>query len=264
MKRVFSLTLILLNFNSAFGQIVSPKIDYTINLHYECDSMVIYEYGSLLQKEWETLDFDDSLEEKSPIYKNVIYYSNGTLNQQKIYEFDNASWVMTSFVNYDVDRTKITQHSTGIFFGSEISHTEEYDLDYIWITKLAPIEILPAEDTGRVLFDKVALGQYETEMDKIRKGSIASHKVSDKEHLRFFTNVDGDTIRIERTFFDDDEIDVNIETHLRLSRQKKMKYSGNGDVLTAGRLSFQYKYNEKGQWVLMNLNGNLMKREIYP
>ncbi len=263
MKRIFTLMFLTIFLNSLEGQILKPKIDYTVDLYYDCDSMVTYEYGSISKEDWEALVFDDPLLNKSPTYKTVTHYENGQLSEQRIYSFVNKFREYSSRINYKIEGLDITETNTAILNGSEMSVSETYNADYIWVTKLAPRDILPPQDAGRVLLNPDVFRQKNENIAKIRFGSIHIEEVSSNESHKIFTNTQGDTVRIVKTRLKKDAIEVLAENHLRKKKETRLRYSLNGEILSANRINYQYKYNDKGLWVLLNRGGNLFRREIY-
>lgn len=263
MKNLFTLLLIFFTLNNGFSQILTPKIDYLYDLYFECDSIVNYEYGSISREEWDGLDGDLSDLGKTPTDKIVSYYKEGKLSEQFIFSYEKNEWELTARCHYTIMDSEVDISTIGYINGSELRHDETLDLDYIWLTKIAPRDVLPSDIAGKVLFDPMVAQQYKEVISNITEGRMYKNEISPVETHRIFTNIDGDTVRIEKLILHEDFMELLTENILRTTKKKRFKYSWEGDILERKFFSYSYKYNKDGFWTLLNRGGRLFSRRIY-
>jgi len=191
--------------------------------------------------------------------KKVTYYENDTLEKEYLYSWLDDEWKLMAKVYYEVHGSDITETSSTVFGGQEFSITENYNLDYIWTTKLAPIDVLSSDDASSILFDEKAMEKYENAMRKITDGEISLN-----DGLKIFTNTEGDTIRIEKTVQNNDgSIKVIANNFLRRETEKEILYNAKGDVYLINNRKYKHKYDDRGRWRLLNRGGFLIGREIF-
>lgn len=259
MQKIYYIIAITLLSTDISSQNISSKIDYITDLHYSCDSIIQYEYGSISSDVWSSLEAEDVLDGRDPHTKKVLYYENDKLIEERVFDNEDGKWKYSAKVTYEINGSDIIETTTGFIGTQELTFTENYNLDYIWTTKLAPRDILSPDEAGMVLMDQDVMKKYKSEMLMITAGNVSLNK-----NLKIFTNTDGDTIRIEKTIPNEDEsIKIIASNFLYREFEHEMSYTKYGDVLVAKNRKYQYKYDKNGNWKLLSRDGYLIRREIF-
>lgn len=239
------------------------KVDYTTDVFLQCDSVVLYEYGSIDQNEWESLFINKDIADNLATDKQVLYYRDGVLSLEKNYSLQADKWVYNSKVTYEITGKNVIETTTAFFGSSEFSVTESYNLDYVWVTKLRPIDVLPMDEASSVLTDPKIKAKYDKEIKNIVDGSVTTSEVDAHEKVKAYKNVNGQIIREERIVLTDSVIVMKAINHLKRETTNEFSYSPSGDILSKKGSSYKYIYDNEGSWIWMNRSGYLIERTIY-
>jgi hypothetical protein len=261
-KNLITPTLCLLLSVSLSAQI-KEKVDYTTDIYLDCDSVVVHKYNNFSKEDWANLSDEKALNGKQPIEKKVFLYANGILTLEKNYDWSDSTWVQSSEVSYDLDGRLMRQTTYAIVGDKRFPFEQEYNLDYLWTTKIAPNQILPAEKAGKVLFDDAVMQEYEEQMLSILNGEVEVAVDDTGNNIKQYYNVDKKLIREETAVRNDTTITLLIKTNLNRETTKELTYSLHGDLLKMDYRDYQYKYAEDGQWRFMLMSGWLHHRRIY-
>lgn len=181
------------------------------------------------------------------------------MKQETIFDKEDGEWKYSAKVVYKIIGSDIEEITTGLFGTKEVSFTENYNLDYLWTTKLAPRDILSSDEAGKVLFDKKIMEKYKNEMLKITNG-----KIYNSENLKILINTEGDTIRIEKIIQQEDKSIKNLASNfLQREFEKETTYSEHGDTKFVNNRNYEYKYDNNAVWKFVSRGGYLIRREIF-
>ena len=201
------------------------KIDYTSDVFMKCDSVVLYDYGSISPEDWDSLSTDSTYDQPQK-EKQVLYYKDGVLNLEENYSKEAEKWVLNSKVTYEIDERNVIEAVSSAFG----SFSESYNLDYIWITKLRPIDILPTDEAFSVLSDPKIKEKYHKEIKNIVDGSIVTSEDRAGDSVRTFKDVNGKIIREEKITTTDNEIKVIANNYLKKETSKEFVYTKSGNI----------------------------------
>jgi len=254
MKKIIFFLLIS---SVVYSQEIPTRIDGLTDVYADADSIVLLMYGDIPHEDWLSLDPSSSID-MEVVEKSVLVYKDGILHQEFNYLMKDTGWTINSEVLYEINGSEVVETTTGYFGGKGVSISEEYNLDYIWVTKLRPIDVVSSDIAGKLLFDETAMEIYQEKILEIINGKITTDK-----GLKLFYNTQNKLIRQQRLVKSEENILLESTNYLNTEKTKNEEYNLHLDITRYSGNKIDYKYKLDGEWKYLRRFGKLTERVIY-